>query len=142
MFPAGRYSSRGRGCRRRHVAKLAAGTKIYSVTGGIILLIKVSSDSGGPPRTQGCFNPPLLLLGLVGATHYYKEGEREMELEKLTELISESATQLAKAIKISKRDEKWWAFLAEKDWNLIKLSWALRGEILKRERYYVARDKK
>lgn len=76
------------------------------------------------------------------ATYYYKEGEREMELEKLTELISESATRLAKAAKISKRDEKWWAFLAEEDWNLIKLSWALRGEILKRERYYVDRDKK
>jgi hypothetical protein len=57
-----------------------------------------------------------------------------MELEKLTQLILESATRLTKATMISKKDEKWWAFVAKEDWNLIKLSWALRGEILKRER--------
>ena len=55
-----------------------------------------------------------------------------MELEKLTGLISESAGRLVKAAKISRRDEKWWAALAKEDWNLIQLSWALRGVILRR----------
>ncbi|GAJ17393.1 unnamed protein product, partial [marine sediment metagenome] len=39
---------------------------------------------------------------------------------------------LAKAAKLSRRDEKWWAALAKEDWNLIQLSWTLRGVILKR----------
>ena len=55
-----------------------------------------------------------------------------MELEKLTDLISESAGRLVKAAKISRRDEKWWAALAKEAWNLIQLSWELRGAILKR----------
>ena len=55
-----------------------------------------------------------------------------MELEKVVGLISESADRLVKAIKISRGDEKWWAALAKEDWNLIQLSWALRGVILTR----------
>ena len=55
-----------------------------------------------------------------------------MDLKKLVDLISESAGRLARAAKISTRDEKWWASLAKEDWNLIQLSWDLRGVILRR----------
>ena len=55
-----------------------------------------------------------------------------MDLEEVLKLISESADRLAAAAKISTRDEKWWSYLANEDWNLIKLSWALRGVILRR----------
>ena len=55
-----------------------------------------------------------------------------MSVEKLTDLISKSAGRLVKAVKIAKKDEKWWAALAKEDWNLIKLSWELRGLILRR----------
>ncbi len=55
-----------------------------------------------------------------------------MELEKVVGLISESAGRLVKAAEESKRDEKWWAALAKEDWNLIQLSWELRGVILRR----------
>ena len=62
-----------------------------------------------------------------------------MELEKLTGLISESAGRLVKATKLSRRDEKWWASLAKEDWNMIQLSWALRGVILRRGKETEAR---
>ena len=52
-----------------------------------------------------------------------------MELETVVGLISESADRLVKAAKISKKDEKLWAAIAKEDWNLIQLSWALRGVI-------------
>ncbi|MBA7590709.1 hypothetical protein ES708_32839 [subsurface metagenome] len=52
--------------------------------------------------------------------------------EKVVDLIVKSAERLATAVKLSRRDEKWWAFLTKEDWNLINLSWALRGVILKR----------
>ncbi len=55
-----------------------------------------------------------------------------MELEKVVGLISESADRLVKAAEESRRDEKWWAALAKEDWNLIQLSWELRGVILRR----------
>jgi len=55
-------------------------------------------------------------------------------LEGVVELISQSAARLTEATKTPVRDEKWWASLAEEDWNLIKLSWELRGVILRRER--------
>jgi hypothetical protein len=55
-----------------------------------------------------------------------------VELEKVVGLISESAGRLVKAAEESKRDEKWWAALAKEDWNLIQLSWELRGVILRR----------
>jgi len=55
-----------------------------------------------------------------------------MDLEEVLKLISESASRLAKAAKLSRRDEKWWAFIDKEDWELIQLSWALRGVILKR----------
>jgi len=55
-----------------------------------------------------------------------------MDLEEVFKLISESADRLARAAKLSRRDEKWWAFIAKEDWELIQLSWALRGVILKR----------
>ena len=57
-----------------------------------------------------------------------------MDFEKVVGLISESAGRLVKAAKISRGDEKWWAALAKEDWNLIQLSWALRGVILGRGR--------
>ena len=55
-----------------------------------------------------------------------------MDFEKVVGLISESAGRLVKAAEESKRDEKWWAALAKEDWNLIQLSWELRGVILRR----------
>ena len=55
-----------------------------------------------------------------------------MDLEKVVGLISESVDRLVKAAKISRVDEKWWAALAKEDWNLIQLSWELRGVILRR----------
>lgn len=57
-----------------------------------------------------------------------------MELEKVAGLISESAGRLVKAAEESRRDEKWWAALAREDWNLIQLSWQLRGIILRRRK--------
>jgi hypothetical protein len=57
-----------------------------------------------------------------------------VDFEKVVGLISESAGRLVKAAKISRGDEKWWAALAKEDWNLIQLSWALRGVILGRGR--------
>lgn len=57
-----------------------------------------------------------------------------MQPERVVELISKSAARLTDATKTSMRDERWWASLAEEDWNLIKLSWELRGVILRRER--------
>ncbi len=59
-----------------------------------------------------------------------------MDVEKVVDCIVKSADRLAAAAKLSKRDEKWWAALAKEDWNLIKLSWELRGVILKREKGY------
>lgn len=84
-----------------------------------------------------------------------------MQLEELVELISKSANRLADAVKRSAatvekstekegkaekprgpdRDECWWAGLAEEDWNLIKLSWELRGVILRREPSHMNRLK-
>jgi len=55
-----------------------------------------------------------------------------VDFEKVVGLISESAGRLVKAAEESKRDEKWWAALAKEDWNLIQLSWELRGVILRR----------
>jgi len=55
-----------------------------------------------------------------------------VDFEKVVGLISESAGRLVKAAKISRGDEKWWAALAKEDWNLIQLSWELRGVILRR----------
>lgn len=55
-----------------------------------------------------------------------------MDLEKVVDLISQSACRLAKVAKLSRRDEKWWAALAKEDWTLIQLAWQLRGVILKR----------
>ena len=55
-----------------------------------------------------------------------------MNVVELTGLISESAARLATAAGVSRRDEKWWAFIAKEDWNLIRLSWELRGVILRR----------
>jgi len=55
-----------------------------------------------------------------------------VDFEKVVGLILESAARLAAAAKISRRDEKLWAAIAKEDWNLIQLSWALRGVILKR----------
>jgi hypothetical protein len=55
-----------------------------------------------------------------------------MELEKVVDRIVKSAERLAAAAEESKRDEKWWALLAKEDWNLIQLSWELRGVILRR----------
>ena len=55
-----------------------------------------------------------------------------MELETVVGLISESADRLVKAAKISKKDEKLWAAIAKEDWDLIQLSWKLRGVILRR----------
>lgn len=75
-------------------------------------------------------DPPLFHPGPGGGRP--REEVKPMELEKLTALISESAGRLVKATKLSRRDEKWWAALAKEDWNLIQLSWALRGVILKR----------
>ena len=57
-----------------------------------------------------------------------------MDFEKVVGLISESAGRLVKAAKLSRRDEKWWTFLAKEDWNLIQLTWALRGVILRRRK--------
>jgi len=55
-----------------------------------------------------------------------------MDLKEVVKLISESADRLAAAAKIPTGDEKWWASLTKEDWNLIKLSWELRGVILRR----------
>ena len=55
-----------------------------------------------------------------------------MEMAEVVDLIGKSAGRLARAARLSGRDEKWWAFLAKEDWNLIRLSWELRGVILKR----------
>jgi len=57
---------------------------------------------------------------------------KSMDLEEVSKLISESANRVVRAVSLSRRDEKWWAALAKEDWNLIKLSWELRGVILKR----------
>ncbi len=55
-----------------------------------------------------------------------------MNVENIVGLISKSTDRLNKAIELSRRDEKWWAFMGKESWNLIQLSWALRGAILKR----------
>lgn len=55
-----------------------------------------------------------------------------MDLEKIVDRIVKSADRLATAVKLSKRDERWWAFMEKEFWVLIQLAWALRGVILKR----------
>jgi len=55
-----------------------------------------------------------------------------MDVEKVVNRIVKSAGRLATAVELSRRDEKWWAFVAKEDWILIQLSWELRGVILKR----------
>ncbi len=60
--------------------------------------------------------------------------------EKVVDLIVKSAERLATAVKLSRRDKKWWAFVTKEDWNLIQLSWALRGVILKRGERTKAED--
>ncbi len=55
-----------------------------------------------------------------------------MNVENVVDRIVKSADRLATAVELSRRDKKWWAFVAKEDWNLIQLSWELRGVILKR----------
>lgn len=65
------------------------------------------------------------------------------ELEEVVGRIEQSAARLADAVKRSAglvqepaapepRDEDWWGRLAREDWNLVQLSWELRGVILRR----------
>ena len=55
-----------------------------------------------------------------------------MDVEKAVDDIVKSADRLARAAKLSRRDEKWWAFMEKEFWALLQLSWALRGVILRR----------
>ena len=55
-----------------------------------------------------------------------------MDLEEIINLISAAAGRLARVAAMPERNEKWWGMIAKEDWNLIKLSWELRGVILRR----------
>ena len=55
-----------------------------------------------------------------------------MEVEEVVGRIIKTADRLVRAVELSRRDEKWWAFIDKENWELIQLNWALRGVILKR----------
>jgi len=57
-----------------------------------------------------------------------------MSLEKVLDLIAGSVDRLLRATEASERNEKWWTHIAKEDWNLIQLSWELRGVILRRRK--------